>query len=242
MADFQTSIEFGPAVVPDERIPFLLLGAFLFSFLFIRTSARLMRNPKVPWWPGSVKSGDLHIHHLVFGIVLLLVSGFLAFTFQPDTPWMELLAVLFGIGAGLTIDEFALWLHLKDVYWSKEGRSSVDAFVYAITFAGLLLVASPFPKGDVGGEVFAAIVGIRLTVSGVAALKGKYVMALAGFFVPGVADIGAIRLAKPRSPWARWFYKGNRKKLAKAKKRDDRWNRRKDRLRDFLGGKPTVAG
>ena len=86
-----------------------------------------MRSPKVPWWPGSVKTGGVHIHHLVFGIVLLMLAGFLDFAFQPDSPWLEILAVAFGIGAGLTLDEFALWLHLEDVYWAEEGRRSVDA-------------------------------------------------------------------------------------------------------------------
>jgi hypothetical protein len=233
------SIQFGPATVPDERIPLLLVGSFLLSFLFIRTSARLARSPKVPWWPGSVVKGELHIHHLVFGIILVLLSGFLEFAFAPPTPWNEILAVLFGIGAGLTIDEFALWLHLRDVYWAKEGRSSVDAFVIVITFAVLSLVAWPFPKGNVGFDVFIIVVGFRLLMSLFAALKGKYIMALAGFFLPGIGEIGAIRLAKPHSPWARWFYKGRKKKLTKAKIRDDRWSRRKDRFFDFIGGKPT---
>ncbi len=241
MANFDTGIQFGPAIVPDERIPFLLVGAFLISFLFIRTSARLARSPKVPWWPGSVVTGDLHIHHLVFGIIMVLLSGFLGFVFLPPTPWVEILAVLFGIGAGLTIDEFALWLHLKDVYWSKQGRSSVDAFVIVITFAVLSLVAWPFPRGAVTFDVFIGVVGIRLLVSLLAALKGKYIMALAGFFVAGIGELGAIRLAKPHSPWARWFYKGKQKKLAKAAARNDHWDRRKDKLFDFIGGKPTPA-
>jgi hypothetical protein len=57
-----------------ERAGLILLAAMLLSFLFIRTSARLMRSPKVPWWPGSVTTeGGLHVHHLVFGIALMLV-------------------------------------------------------------------------------------------------------------------------------------------------------------------------
>jgi hypothetical protein len=74
-----------------------------------------MRNPKVPWWPGSVKTGrGLHVHHLVFGIVLLLCTGF-ALALQPPSPWLEILAAGFGIGAGLTLDEYAAWLRLEDV-------------------------------------------------------------------------------------------------------------------------------
>ena len=122
------------------RAGLILLAAMLLSFLFIRTSARLMRSPKVPWWPGSVVSeGGLHVHHLVFGIVLLLGTGF-GLALSPTSPWLELLAGGFGIGAGLTLDEYALWLHLEDVYWAEEGRRSVDAVVVAALIGGLLLL------------------------------------------------------------------------------------------------------
>ena len=101
----------------SQRAGLVLLGSLLLSFLFIRTSARLMRSPKVPWWPGSITTGGLHVHHLVPGIVLLLLAGFLM-ALQPASPWFELVAAAFGIGAGLTLDEYALWLHLEDVYWA----------------------------------------------------------------------------------------------------------------------------
>src|SRR5690242_19206868 len=98
---------------PGSRAGFVLLGSFLLSFLFIRTSARLIRSPQVPWWPGSVTTGGgLHLHHLVWGIVLLLLSGLIEFATAPGSPWNEILAALFGIGAGLTLDEFALWVYL----------------------------------------------------------------------------------------------------------------------------------
>jgi len=104
----------------------VLLG-FLGSWLFIRTSARLMRNPNVTWWPGSVKtSGGLHIHHLVWGIGLMVVCGFLGFALEPSTPRSQIIGSLFGIGVGFTLDEFALWLRLQDVYWSEQGRASID--------------------------------------------------------------------------------------------------------------------
>jgi hypothetical protein len=60
-----------------------------------------------------------------------MVSGFLNFVLEPGSPGEEVLAALFGVGAGLTLDEFALWIHLEDVYWSSEGRSSIDAVVVA---------------------------------------------------------------------------------------------------------------
>src|SRR5919206_1182829 len=88
-----------------QRAGFVLLGAFLISFLFIRTSARLIRSPKVPWWPGSVVTDSgLHLHHLVWGIFLVLISGFLSFVLDPGSPGNEVLAAIFGVGAGLTLD------------------------------------------------------------------------------------------------------------------------------------------
>src|SRR5919197_3797835 len=141
----------------------LVIVSFLLSFLFIRTSARLRRSPKVPWWPGSVTSGDLHIHHLVWGIILLLLCGFLGFATVPKTPWTQILAVLFGIGAGFTLDEFALWLRLEDVYWSEQGRVSVEAVMIALTFAIFILIgAVPFPKGSL--SVVIPVVVLQLLV------------------------------------------------------------------------------
>ena len=93
-----------------QRAGLLLLAAFLLSFGFIRMSTRLMRSPKVPWWPGSIKPGGLHIHHLVFGIVMIILAGFLQFALQPGSPWLEILAVAFGIGAGLTLDPQRGWI------------------------------------------------------------------------------------------------------------------------------------
>ena len=119
----------------DQRAGLILLGSMLLSFGFIRFSTRMIRA-EVSWWPGNVTPGGLHIHHLVFGIVLLMFSGFLSFVLQPASPWFEILAGLFGIGVGLTLDEFALWLHLEDVYWTEEGRSSVDAVIFAAIIGG----------------------------------------------------------------------------------------------------------
>jgi lysyl-tRNA synthetase class 2 len=75
----------------------LLLAAFLLSFGFIRMSTRLMRSPKVPWWPGSVTTGDVHVHHLVFGIVAMMVAGVLEFALEPPIHWLEVLAIILVI-------------------------------------------------------------------------------------------------------------------------------------------------
>jgi hypothetical protein len=75
--------------------------------------------------------GGVHIHHQVWGILLVLITGLLEFRFRPHPPWQEVLAALFGAGAALMLDEFALSLYLKDVYWTKEGRKFIDAVMLA---------------------------------------------------------------------------------------------------------------
>src|SRR5215469_10155733 len=90
----------------EEQGLFWVLAGFLGSFAFIRMSTRLMRSPKVPWWPGSVVSDSgVHLHHLVFGIVTMMISATVGFTVLGDSPYAEICAFAFGIGAGLTIDE-----------------------------------------------------------------------------------------------------------------------------------------
>ncbi len=227
-----------------SRAGFLLLAGMLVSFGFIRMSTRLMRSPKVSWWPGSVKTGGVHVHHLVFGIVLLMLAGFLDFAFQPDSPWLEILAVGFGIGAGLTLDEFALWLHLEDVYWAEEGRRSVDAVIVATIIAGaIVLGVAPVGEGDAGSVAGILIAMLEaLLFAALAALKGKYWSALVAMFIPFVGWVAAIRLAKPDSPWASRRYPEGSEKLAKATARAERSSRRYRRWQELIGGRPTPAG
>jgi len=225
-----------------QRAGLILLAGFLLSFGFIRMSTRLMRSPKVPWWPGSIQTGGgLHIHHLVFGIVLMMVAGFLGFVLKPVSPWTEIFAATFGIGVGLTIDEFALWLHLEDVYWAEEGRSSVDAAIIA-TIVGAGFVLGLAPLGGNGGSTLAVLgtVAINLGACTIAALKGKVASTLVGMFVPPVAFVAAIRLARPASVWGRRRYSEAGAKLDKATARDERYRRRQRSLQDLIGGRPTV--
>jgi hypothetical protein len=196
---------------------FLLL-AFLASFAFIRTSAHMIRA-QVKWWPGNVSVGGTHVHHLVWGIIAILVTGYVAIAIAPGSPLREILAVLFGIGAGLTLDEFALWLNLQDVYWSEKGRRSIDAVIIAATLAGVVLTGLRVWL-DLADEVAVAAraavgagVGVQIVIALVNVAKRKYATAVAGMFVTPVGIVGAVRLAKPNSLWAMRY---SREKLAKA--------------------------
>ncbi len=229
-----------------QRAGLLLLLGFLLSFGFIRMSTRLMRSPKVPWWPGSVKPGGLHIHHLVFGIVLIMLAGFLQFALRPDSPWLEIFAVAFGVGCGLTLDEFALWLHLEDVYWSEEGRRSIDATIVAAIIGGAVVLGfAPLGAGedDPTGSIITVVlsVAIDLALCIVALFKGKLWTGLIGFFIPFISLVGAIRAAKPGSPWARRFYAPDSKRMAKARRRAKRSEQRYRRWQDRIGGAPHLS-
>ena len=225
-----------------------MLVGFILSFGFIRMSTRLMRSPRVPWWPGSVVSeSGVHLHHLVFGIVTMMIAGALGFAALGESPYAEICAFFFGVGAGLTIDEFALWVYLDDVYWAEEGRSSIDATVIAAAAMFLILLGfSPFSfeTGSIE-ETVASILGAAIVFALVAICfaKQRVLHGTIGFFVFPVALYGAARLGKPDSPWARKRY-GERQpdKQAAAERRfppDRRTERFKNAFRDIVGGKPS---
>jgi hypothetical protein len=227
---------------------FLVFVGFILSFSFIRMSTRLMRSPKVPWWPGSVVSDSgIHVHHLAFGIVTMMISGAVAFTALGAQPYTDICALAFGIGMGLTIDEFALWIYLDDVYWAAEGRSSIDATVIAASAMFLVLIGfSPFSfnTGSAATTV-SSIVGAAF-VLGIVAIcffKQRVMHGSIGFLFFPVAIYGASRIGKPGSPWARHRYGDrNPKKQAKAEERfrpDRHTERFKNAARDIIGGKPS---
>jgi hypothetical protein len=227
---------------------YLVLIGFLLSFAFIRMSTRLMRSPKVPWWPGSIVSDSgVHLHHLVFGIVTMMVAGAGGFAAFGASPWTEICAFAFGIGAGLTIDEFALWVYLDDVYWADEGRSSIDATVIAAALMLLALLGfTPFTIEDgsiesILGTAVSALIAFLLVA--ICFAKGRILHGTIGFFVFPIALYGACRLGKPHSAWARRRYGERRpKKQARAEERfppDRRTERFKYAFRDIVGGKPS---
>ncbi len=231
-----------------EQAVFLVLVGFIGSFAFIRMSTRIIRSESVSWWPGNVESeSGIHLHHLVFGIVTMMAAGTLGFVSDGRTPFTEICALFFGVGVGLTIDEFALWVHLEDVYWAEEGRSSVDATVIAASLM-LLIVLGVSPVVIDSSSTSALISSIVLTVFafGCVAIcfaKGRVLHGTIGIFVAPIAFYGAGRIGKPRSAWARYRYGERRpKKQAKAVERfapERRTERFKEAFRDIVGGKPS---
>jgi hypothetical protein len=122
--------------IPDRphRRLFLASVSFFVTFLAVRLLVACITHHIGPF--GYVEMGGRHIHHLVWGILLLLVTGYatLAEAGTGDTPLdillSRLLSLGYGIGAALTLDEFALWLNLDAMaYWSRQGRESIDAIV-----------------------------------------------------------------------------------------------------------------
>jgi len=227
---------------PGQRAGFLVLAGLLGGFLFIRTSARLIRM-QVSWWPGNVEtSSGLHIHHLVWGILTIMLTGFLAFSFQPDSPWLEILAIGFGVGCGLTLDEFALWLHLEDVYWSEEGRSSVDAVFVAVMIGWLMIVGiAPFDSNEPGSVLtIVLLVASNITLALLSVAKGKLLTAVLGAFIPFIGIVGAIRLAKPKSRWAKRRYEAGSRKSRRATERNKRIEGTQNRLVNAIGGRPST--
>ncbi|HWB56362.1 MAG TPA: hypothetical protein VG479_05445 [Gaiellaceae bacterium] len=224
---------------------FVALLAFLVTFVLTRGYTRVARVRG--WGSGSVHG--VHLHHVVVGIVLALASGALIIGFEPvDNLFELLLCAVFGSGAALILDEFALVFRLQDVYWSDEGRSSIDAIIVAVTVGFLVLLhIVPFDEKtseDASRWTLLVAVSIHLALVVVAVLKGKIWTGLIGIFVIFVAAVGAVRLARPRSAWARRFYPPGSAKLARAQRRQDRhdarWAPWTKRVIDLIGGAPSA--
>jgi lysyl-tRNA synthetase class 2 len=222
----------------------LLLFAFLITFALTRLYTRLAR---VRGW-GSASAGGIHLHHMVVGIVFILGSGLVEIAVRPEGLARELVAIVFGVGAAFTLDEFALWLYLRDVYWSAEGRSSIDATVMGVLFAALMLVGTS-PFGIHGGGQYPraaafAMIAVNVILAVITFLKGKLTSGMLAVFVPFVGLVAVCRLAKPRSLWARWFYGPRRVERAEHRfDHDHSWVvRLHRRFDDLLGGAPTPMG
>jgi hypothetical protein len=138
-----------------ETVLFNMLNGFLGAFVLMRVSTAGIRDG---WWPaGNVLLGDRHIHHFVPGILIAFASGGLAIATQNEK-LEERLAVPFGAGVGMTFDEAALLLDLRDVYWTREGILSVQvslgvAAVLATTILGLRMLRRGEARAEAGGAI-----------------------------------------------------------------------------------------
>jgi hypothetical protein len=247
---------FHAQIVHTGRLPlFCFFVAFVASFICIRLSVRLIRA-QVRWWPGNLRAGNIHVHHMVFGVVLMGVGG-LAQLAVPEhsLTWRAIPAGVFGVGTALVLDEFALILHLRDVYWSNEGRLSIDAVFVAVGVTALLLIGvSPvgvtrvdeyhlLPVGP--SAIVTLIIGVVVlfVLAGITLLKGKIWTGLVGLFVPPIFIVGAIRLGRPGSPWARWRYRDRPTKMIRARRREERLRQpviqAKSWVQDILAGRPN---
>ncbi|MBF6101834.1 hypothetical protein IU510_27830 [Nocardia cyriacigeorgica] len=244
-------------VIAQGRLPLLcfLLG-FILGFLVIRVSVRLIRA-QVRWWPGNLRAGDTHIHHMVFGVILVLTSGIgMISTFDDGSSATgALLAALFGVGAALVLDEFALIYYLRDVYWEEQGRTSVDAVFVALAVTGLLLLGfHPLWLLDINDfrhdpsvaarALVVLFAVVNLILAAIVIAKGKIWTGLFGMFFLPLLVVGALRLSRPGAPWARWRYGDRRRLMYRAIVRERRYRRPVIRakifVQDLVAGKPDV--
>lgn len=246
-----------------DRLPLLCcLVAFILTFFVTRTIVRYIRRhagsdaPRKWWQPRNIAAASgMHIHHVVIGVILVMVSGLTMVTLAVNggVPEFTLAATAFGIGAALVLDEYALILHLSDVYWSEDGRTSVDAVFAAVAVAGLLILGfNPLSFFDIGiwrddhsvvaRATVIALAVVTLMLAMVVLAKGKVWTGLVGMFITPLLFVGALRLSRPHAPWARWRYTNRPRKMHRALERE-RWLRRpvvqaKLWLQDAVAGMP----
>jgi hypothetical protein len=247
-------------IIGRGRLPLLCcLIAFILTFFVTRTFVRLIRRrkgngrPPRRWEPRNIHIGSKHIHHVVVGVVLVMISGVTLVTLSVNgtEPQFTAAAILFGIGAALVLDEYALILHLSDVYWEEDGRTSVDAVFAAVAVGGLLVLGlhplmfflslwhdTTHSMVLRAGLVFAMALTLPLAV--LVVLKGKVWTGLIGMFFVPLLFIGAIRLSRPQAPWARYIYMSRLNKMSRALQRERTLRRPVVRAKLWL--QYTIAG
>jgi hypothetical protein len=218
--------------------------AILITFLITRAVTRLIRSGRGGGAGlGNVQIAGNHVHHQVFGILIIIGTGIVLVSATPHGAALSVAAAVFGVGVGLTVDEFALWLHLRDVYWTSEGRVSVDAIFCVLVITGALVGGASFLSGHLGSTAWwssVALLAVNLLLCVICVLKGKIVTGVVGIVVGIVAFVGAVRLAKPGSWWATRRYAGRPRRAARAEHRyDERYAQRWNRLRDLVAGPPS---
>jgi hypothetical protein len=247
-------------IIGRGRLPLLCcLIAFILTFFVTRTFVRLIRRRKgagrtPQWWePRNIHIGSKHIHHVVVGVVLVMVSGITLVTLSVNghEPEFTATAIIFGIGAALVLDEYALILHLSDVYWEEDGRTSVDAVFAAVAVGGLLVLGlhplmffiSLWQDTTHSTVLRAAVVlamALTLPLAVLVVLKGKVWTGLIGMFFVPLLFIGAIRLSRPQAPWARYLYMSRLNKMSRALQRERTLRRPVVRAKLWL--QSTIAG
>jgi len=234
-------------IIEPGKLPMLLcLGAFVLTFILTRVITRMIRAGIGPF-KNNVSESGLHIHHAVPGIILLIIGALMAIR-GPESPWIEIAGILVGVGTSLILDEFALILHLEDVYWTDEGRISVELIGLTAACIGFVMLGfSPLGVDDLtAGDLTVRITLITgIVIQGIlvliCVLKAKYRAALISCFVPFVSWFCASRLARPGSWWFRHFYGAKRKTKAvkRGEKFDRRWDPKARWLSDLIAGAPS---
>ncbi len=142
------------STIPDRprRRMFIASVSFLVTFVGVRILVYRITNHEGHFQWVIVRG--MHIHHLVWGILILLLVGYgwlldLGRSHSPLSIFFSrLMSVSYGVGAALTLDEFALWLNLRpDDYWSRNGRLSIDAVILFGSLLGVGAWGAPFFRG-----------------------------------------------------------------------------------------------
>jgi hypothetical protein len=229
-------------VVFTGRQPvFLAFVAFLLTLVATRVIVRMIRAGKGPF--RNVDTGGVHVHHVIPGIILMGIGGLMGMSASGAGILKDLAGILFGMGCALVLDEFALILHLDDVYWEKEGRLSVEAASVAMVVMLMAVVVAAPNNQELPSEfdtpaiqwLSAALFAVFwVAPAGVCLLKGKIFTAAVSLTGIGLflVWIGSMRVAKPASPWARARYAEGSKKMIKAQRRKAAEDRRTAPIRN----------
>lgn len=257
--NFLRQVLLGNNLLPVQGPPpplFYTFTGMLVTFLVTRGITRFIRRRTASGAAvgGPVKDiviGGVHIHHQVFGIAIITMAGLLLVAISPKGIGLAVIATLLGVGAGLAFDEFALWLHLDDVYWRAQGRKSVDAVAIVLVLTAVVTAitgqvqdAAAYREivqliGPVLWWVTAALIVLTFVPAAVCLLKGKPITAGVGVAYLPSGFIGAVRLAKPGSWWARHFYSNGSGRARRSRARFDEQHRNRwNRVRDIVAGAP----
>lgn len=217
----------------DRKLYYLLIP-FILTVIITRIFAHIIKhkntkdNNNKRGLLQNININNIHLHHIVIGICGMFIDGIALILHILDTHYINI--VLFGVFSALVFDEFALVLHLKDVYWLKDGYKSIDAvFLCIISIVLLMLHISPISYISLFEDSMHNIVLIKciaiiqsIILTFCCFYKGKFWQGTLSFFIPFFGLWGACRLANPYSNWAKTYYNKNRSiKLLQSKYRHE---------------------